>query len=467
MLQVTVLSGLGHTIAVAVALLVYTLATRAGHQRRHPSAAIGWVLGMVTFPYLFLPLFLVFGRRKAVRPPPHRVPLKGEQLRAAVPPPVPIWAGQLLAAMELDAAQPNAQVRFHDDGLQALQALLALIERARRSIDISTYVFGPDVVGRQIANALEQAAQRGVKVRLLVDGVGCWRLLPAQVRPLRRAGVLVRRFMVPLMQPTRGGSNLRNHRKLAVADGVYLWSGGRNLADEYFLPSRQGHPAWVDLSFSLQGGLAGMVAGQFEADWRAARGRRRPMWLSPAMPLGGGDQAWAQWVPSGPDHADDILHALYLASAFHAQRSITLVSPYFVPDDALLEAWCLACRRGVRLRIVLPLKSNHRLADWARERALRSLALAGAEIYCSPFMVHAKLVMVDEHMALCGSANLDGRSLLLNYEAMTAFYSATEISWLEQWCATQISHCQRYKSRAPRWWRDLAEGLVRAVAFQL
>ena len=466
MLRVTVLSGLGHAIAVVVALLVYTVVTRAGHQRRHPASAIGWVLGMVTFPYLFLPLFLVFGPRKAVRPPAHRLPVAGAR-PVVLPSAVPPWAGQLLASMELEPAQPNAQVRFHADGLQALQELLQLVAQATRSLDISTYVFAHDVVGRQIAAALQQAAQRGVKVRLLLDGVGCWRLRPAHVRPLRDAGVLVRRFMVPLLQPIRGGSNLRNHRKLAVADGVMLWSGGRNLADEYFLPSASGHPAWVDLSFSLQGALAGLVAAQFEADWRAARGRRRPMWLSPAMPLGGGDQAWAQWVPSGPDHPDDSLHALYMASAFHAQSRITLVSPYFVPDDGLLEAWCLACRRGVQLQVVVPQRSNHRLADWARDRALRALVQAGARVYCSPHMLHAMVVVVDERMALCGSANLDGRSLFLNYEAMTAFYSPQEVDWLAQWCDAQMAVSTAYAYRQPGWWRDLGEGLVRGLAFQL
>lgn len=272
--------------------------------------------------------------------------------------------------------------------------------------------------------------------------------------------------MVPLLQPIRGGSNLRNHRKLAVADGVLLWSGGRNLADEYFLPSSAGHPPWVDLSFSLQGALAGIVAGQFEADWRAARGRRRPMWLSPAMPLGGGQGAWAQWVPSGPDHPDDSLHALYMASAFHAQRRITLVSPYFVPDDALVEAWSLACRRGVQLRVIVPQQSNHRLADWARERALRALVRAGAEVFCAPSMLHAKVVIADD-MALCGSANLDGRSLFLNYEAMTVFYSPQEVQWLADWADAQIATSQPYVYRQPSWWRDVAEGLVRGVAFQL
>ena len=466
MLRVTVLSGLGHTIAVAVSLLVYVLATRAGQQRRHPASAIGWVLGMLSFPYLFLPLFLVFGPRKAVRPPAHRVPLTEAALRRAVPAEVPLWAGQLLASMELDSAQTNVHAQFHSDGLQSLQALLALIQGAQRSIDISTYVFGNDVVGRQLIVALQQAAQRGVKVRLLLDGIGCWRLLPAHLRRMRRAGLLVRRFMVPLLL-TRGSSNLRNHRKLAVADGVLLWSGGRNLADEYFLPSAQGKPPWLDLSFSLQGALAGVVAAQFEADWRAARGRRRPMWLAPALPLGGGHQHWAQWVPSGPDHPDDCLHALYMAAAFHARSSITLVSPYFVPDDALLEAWCLACRRGVKLRVLVPQQSNHRLADWARERSLRALVQAGADVRVCHDMVHAKLVIIDNSVALCGSANLDGRSLFLNYEAMTAFYSPPEIDWLQQWSDALASSNPAYQPKPPSWWRDVAEGLVRAVAFQL
>uniref|UniRef100_UPI000395AF24 phospholipase D-like domain-containing protein n=1 Tax=Comamonas sp. B-9 TaxID=1055192 RepID=UPI000395AF24 len=124
-------------------------------------------------------------------------------------------------------------------------------------------------------------------------------------------------------------------------------------------------------------------------------------------------------------------------------------------------------RRGVHLRVVVPQRSNHRLADWARERALRALVLAGAEVFCSPHMVHAKVVIVDDSMGLCGSANLDGRSLFLNYEAMTAFYSAPDIAWLQQWSEQQMAESSAYAYRAPGWWRDVGEGLVRAVAFQL
>ncbi|MFC3217135.1 phospholipase D-like domain-containing protein [Comamonas sp. JC664] len=238
---------------------------------------------------------------------------------------MPAWAGQLLASMELDAAQPNAKVVFHQDGLQALQQLLRLIEQAQRNLDLCTYVFARRCGGAPDWHGAAAGSARGVRVRLLLDGVGCWRLLPSRLlRQLRRSGVLVRRFMVPMLQPIRGGSNLRNHRKLAVADGVHVWSGGRNLADEYFLPSSAGHPAWVDLSFKRARGLGRCGDGAVRGGLACSPRARRPVWLSPAMALGGGDQAWAQWLPSGPDHADDTLHALYLASAFHAQTSITL-----------------------------------------------------------------------------------------------------------------------------------------------
>lgn len=470
MLRLIVISGLGHAAVVVIALLVYVLVTRAGHQRRHPAAAIGWVLGMIAFPYLSLPLFLVFGSRKAVRPVARRVVQAadaGVQLAQQAPQYAPQWALQLLASMELAPPHANARVQFHADGQQALDALLQLIGDASHHLDVCTYVLGNGPVGWQLVNALCQAAQRGVRVRLLLDGVGCWRLRFGALRQLCQSGVLVCRFMLPLTRATRGGSNLRDHRKLAIADGAQLWSGGRNLADEYFVPGPHGELPWVDLSFVLQGALANVVAAQFESDWRAARGRHRQARLPPVPPLGSGDRVWAQWLPSGPDHADDTLHALYLASAFHARRSITLVSPYFVPDDGLLEAWCLACRRGVRLRILIPARSNHRLADWARERALRALSQAGAEIHCAPVMVHAKLVIVDGGMALCGSANLDGRSLFLNYEAMTAFYGEAEVHWLAQWFDAQVAGSTSYVCKSPGWWRDLGEGIVRAIAFQL
>ncbi len=466
MIRVAVLSGLSHAVFVAVGLLIYVMATRIGHQRRHPSAAMGWVLAIIAFPYFAVPLFLLFGTRKFARPVRRARPSAEGSGDAPLPPGGPAWALELLACMELAPAARNDGVELHPDGAAALRGLMHTIESAERSLDVCTFVFGNDEVGQRVAQGLLRAVQRGVAVRLLVDAVGSLHMPHRLLRALRRGGVQVQRFMPVLHNPLRGRTNLRNHRKLAVSDGARLWSGGRNLAVEYFL-DRPGEPAWVDLSYEAQGPLAAQAALQFAADWQAASGRaartvlpRTPVAEPPAGPL-------AQWLPSGPDHADDTVHALLLAGAYHARQRIVAFTPYFVPDDALLDAWCLACRRGVQVTLLVPARSNHRLADWARERALRELVAAGAQVWLAPHMVHAKAVLIDDDLAMCGSLNLDARSLFLNYEAMTAFYSPAEVRWLSDWCAAEIGRAQRYRARRPSWARDVAEGVVRAVGFQL
>ncbi|WCM94157.1 phospholipase D-like domain-containing protein [Acidovorax sp. NCPPB 2350] len=464
MTRFAILSGLGHAVFVAVGLLIYVMGTRIGRQRRHPSTAVAWVLAIVAFPYMAVPLFLMFGARKFVRPRRHPVAMLAAASGAGAL--GPAWATRMLAGMELAPPVRNARIAFHGEGAQALQALLATVESARHSLDVCTFVFGDDEVGRRVAGALQAAAARGVAVRLLLDAVGSVGTPHGLRGALARGGVQVRRFMPLLHNPMRGHTNLRNHRKLVVADGERLWSGGRNLACEYFTDQPR-QPAWIDLSYEVEGPIALQAAAQFAADWQAASGRMARAVLPRALPAGPEGGAPAQWVPSGPDHADDTVHALLLAGAYHARERIVAVTPYFVPDDALLDAWCMACRRGVRVRLLVPARSNHRLADWARARALRELAQAGAEVWLAAGMVHAKAVVIDGDVALSGSLNLDARSLFLNYEAMTAFYGPAEVRWLAGWCDVQIAHARRFHARRPSWLRDIAEGVVRAVGFQL
>jgi cardiolipin synthase len=155
-------------------------------------------------------------------------------------------------------------------------------------------------------------------------------------------------------------------------------------------------------------------------------------------------------------------------SAFaHAEHRALAVTPYFVPDDNLLSVMRLAVMRGVRLTLVLPRRSNHRLADFVRARALRSLAAAGADIRLVDDMVHAKAVVIDESLALCGSVNLDARSLLLNYESEFLFYGEEEVRWLSRWIEHLAQRGAQYQPDAPSLARDVAEGLMLTVAFQL
>ncbi|MDO5654324.1 MAG: phospholipase D-like domain-containing protein [Brachymonas sp.] len=456
----TFLSALGHGIFVVSGLLVYVLVTRAGQQRRHPAAAIGWVLGIVAFPYLGVPLFLTFGGRKFTRPNAAPVAASGVPADSEAPE----WASALLVALGVAPPSHNAQIRFLPDGTASLDALLNLLRSAERQIDICTFILGADRVGQAVVDALIAAAQRGVRCRLLVDAIGSLHTVPVHIKQLRAVGVTVKRFMPLLHNPLQGRTNLRNHRKLAVADGARLWAGGQNLADEYFI-GQDGMPAWIDLGFEVEGPLATAALAQFERDWNRASRKFRP--TTPAVPAAHPAGPLAQWIPTGPDGADDTIHALLLAAAYHAKESIVAVTPYFVPDEALMDAWCIACRRGVQFTLVLPHKSNHRMADIARERALRRLVQSGARVWLLPDMLHAKAVIVDQSMALSGSLNLDGRSLFLNYEAMVAFYGRDEVGWLQQWAMQLASRGKLHAGKPPGLLRDVLEGVVRLVAFQL
>lgn len=444
-----------HLLFGALAVLVYILTNRARRQPRAPTTAIAWVMGLALLPYLVLPLFLLFGRRKLR-------PLGRPRLRGSRPARFTHWAADLLDGFDLAPPSDN-RARFHADGAEAREALWALIAGAQHRLDISTFIIGRDAFGDAVVERLAERARAGVQVRVLLDGFGALQLPRRHFDRLRAAGGEVAVFRPLLSLRNNGPRNLRNHRKLAIADDHRLWSGGRNLAAEYF-EGDAGIAAWTDLSFDIEGPVAGAAAWQFERDWSAVR-QTPPRTVAPTPPMAPG--APAQFLPSGPDQAEDTAHALLIDACYRAEQRILAATPYFIPDDALRDALRRAARRGVAVDIVLPAESNHRLADFARSRAMRDLAEAGVVFHLLPAMSHAKAVVVDEQLALAGSINLDLRSLLLNHEAGVVFYGAAEIGWLAQWIEGQRALGRPYQAETPGLGRDIAEGLLLAVAFQL
>ncbi len=225
---------------------------------------------------------------------------------------------------------------------------------------------------------------------------------------------------------------------------------------------------WHDLSFDLQGALAVRACEQFEKDWAYATRVALPETCPPPTHvIADEDAPLAQLVPSGPDQVDDTVQSLLLSGCFMARRRILAVTPYFVPDANLVMALTLAARRGVLVDLVLPARSNHRLADVARHRPLRDLATAGARIWLLPWMQHAKAIVIDDQLALAGSANLDLRSLFLNYELMLAFYEPADVKRFAAWIEQERSHAARFMAKEPGLLRDLSEGLLLWLAFQL
>jgi cardiolipin synthase len=449
-----------HSLVILISMLTYVLTTRAERERRPPSIAIAWVLGMIAVPYLALPSYLLFGRRKL----PRRILRRAARLPGNVH-----WAEDLIESFGLAPAAP-CSVSLHRDGTDSAAALFDTVGNAARRLDICTYILGDDAFGREATRRMIERARAGVQVRFLIDGYGALQLPRACLSELNRAGVETAIFSPLLARRTQGPRNLRDHRKMTIADGRRLWAGGRNLAAEYFVGAADAKP-WMDLSFDVQGPVAAAAAVQFEADWVAAGGRPGlPLDEADAaadVPAGPRSEGRAQFLPSGPDQAEDTVHALLIDACFHACDRIVAVTPYFVPDNALETALRLAARRGVKIDLYLPAVSNHRLADFARNRALRSLGVAGVEIHLLPYMVHAKAVVFDASLALSGSVNLDSRSLLLNYECAVVFYGAHEIEWLARWIEALRPGCAPFDPRPPGLLRDVAEGLLLTVAYQL
>jgi cardiolipin synthase len=460
-----------HGLVTVLAVLIYVITSQLLQQRRHPSAAIAWVLFILLMPYLALPAFLTFGSRKQVRPR-----AKTSLLGATTAAGEHSWPQRTAVALGQPEAAPYETLQLHADGSAALAALWQVINGAKHSIEVCTFIVGDDPLGAQVVERLASKARAGVRVRLLLDGMGRWMGGRPDLKPLAAAGVELTLFVPPLHSPLKGRTNLRNHRKLVLADAAYegrrLWSGGRNLAWEYFEGSAD-QQAWHDLSFDLRGALVQQAASLFERDWafanglkavpaaQAASARAKPR--APATP----PARRAQLVASGPDQVDDTVHALLITAAYRAGHRLQLVSPYFVPDSALLTALCLAARRGVEVDLLLPRRSNHRLSDLARRRALLSLSDAGGRVWLTPHMLHAKLAVIDNVVAYTGTANLDSRSLFLNYELMFAFEERDAVAACAAWFEHERSLAARHLPVRPGLWGDLADGLVLGLGFQL
>jgi cardiolipin synthase len=231
-----------HGLIVMIGLAIYVAVSHTLRQHRHPSAAIAWVVTLVLLPYVGLPLYLLFGTRKLVRReygPPRASTGTEEE-----------WPQRLAAAMDLAPAASYRSLRIHENGGQALRALWEQIDAAAHTLDLCTFILGRDPMADALCEKLARRARDGVQVRLLIDGVG--RLLEPgrSLKALTAAGVQIAIFAPALSSPFRGRLNLRNHRKMVIADGSWLWCGGRNLTAQYF-EGAPGTTPWKDLSFDL------------------------------------------------------------------------------------------------------------------------------------------------------------------------------------------------------------------------
>ncbi|MDR3633974.1 MAG: phospholipase D-like domain-containing protein [Isosphaeraceae bacterium] len=442
--------------------LAFLLLAHLLRQKRSPVSTTAWLLVIFLLPYVGVPLYLMLGGRKLLSMARHK-PRVYNPRGAVAPHHLDGTAERLLESYGVPPARSGNRVRLIGDGEDAYRSVLEFIDKAERSIHITTYILGRDDVGREIVARLVRRAKDGVEVRLLLDSVGCWRVSRRFLAPLTAAGAKVAFFMPMFRLPHRGRANLRNHRKLIVTDDRQALAGGMNLAGEYMGPTADAK-RWLDLSLVVEGPAVHDLAELFASDWKFATSEDlSPPKLPPATAVPS-EGTIVQVVASGPDVTGDPLYDSLVTAFFGARARIWAVTPYFVPDETLVRALELAARRGIDVRLMVPEHSNHLTADLARGSYLNQLQEAGGQVLLfKPVMLHAKLIILDNDLAVVGSANMDMRSLFLNFELALFLYSREQVAAASAWMEASIKSC-RHGITPPGWARELAENVGRLMS---
>jgi cardiolipin synthase A/B len=402
----------------------------AGHAviyKRDSRSASIWVLVILLLPAVGSVLYLLMGinrvQRRAARlrrgmvryrTPPH--PARSEPGEHLVP------LARLVGQVVKRPLMPDNSIEVLVDGAAAYPAMLEAIRSARASVALASYIFNRDGIGAEFVAALIDAKKRGVEVRVLVDDVDARFSRSSACKVLSEAGIAVGIFNPPLVPARLNTINLRNHRKIMVVDGALGFTGGMNIDRRYWNPEAP-ERASRDLHFRLRGPVVMQLAEVFADDWQFSTDEalRGALWFGPVEPAGA---VLARCIDDGPDESGEPLRWSMVAGLNQAQRSVRILTPYFVPDSALITALDVAAMRGVEVDIVLPSTSDLPHVHWAAWGQLWQVLERGCRVWSSPEPFdHSKLMVVDGAWTLLGSANWDSRSLRLNFELNVECYS--------------------------------------------
>ena len=428
--EIFVISYLVWVVVACISLLL---------SRRSPQATLAWIFAFIALPVVSGLYYMVFGPRRLLRR--RRRYGVARTMAASVSQHLRATSRKHEVSLDRDARGLAAvgrrlnqgtptcasQVRLLDDGDQCMQALEEAIGEAQHHIHLEYYIWEPDRIGTQFRDLLAEAAARGIEVRVLYDAVGSPRLNARFWQPLSDAGGEVRVFNpVGFSIATIHFANFRTHRKIAVIDGRVGFLGGINLHDPASA-TRSGKDAWRDQHARIDGEPVRKLQRLFLENWTYARGafrlteRSMPSYFPPAE--GGGDDIPVQILASGPDDENAPMLAFFLAAIATARSRVWIETPYLIPDEPLEAALRIAHLRDVDVQIIVPRSGDSRLVTAASRTYCDSLARGGIVVFeYGPPMLHAKTLLVDETVAVVGTANLDNRSFRLNFEVAAAFY---------------------------------------------
>jgi cardiolipin synthase A/B len=446
---------------------------------RTSQGAIAWALSLIFFPYVAIILYLVFGRQKfhgyieARRLGDREIDHLADTLANSLQPYALGWQGDsdrlhALQHLSLFPFTRGNSARLLVDGKATFDAILAAIDHAHSHLLVQFFIIRDDELGRELRARLVAKARQGVKVCLLFDEIGCIRLPRHFFAPLRQTGGRIHPFNSRRGWRNRLQINFRNHRKIVIADGHTAFVGGHNVGTEYLGQSPR-FGRWRDTHVELRGPAVAAVHWSFVEDWYWATGEilsftpapppasePKTAGLASDLPQSSSAELLepsldhplcpcaALAIPTGP--ADDfaICTLMFLAAISAAKTRLWITSPYFVPDETIFDALQLAALRGVDVKIMLPAKPDHILVYLSSFSYLQSAENVGVKCYrYQGGFLHQKVMLIDDDLAAIGTANLDNRSMRLNFELTVFFTDRPFVSQVAHMLEEDFRHCRR------------------------
>ena len=417
---------------------------------RQPAKTMAWVLVLLFVPVVGIVLYFFFGQnvrkmrfisQRSLDQLTRRSMLEFVEQRELRLPDEYRTQIRLFANQNMSLPFKDNEADIYTSGYDFFPALLRAIAEAKHHIHLEVYIFADDALGRLVADALIARSKAGVEVRLIYDDVGSWRVKKSFFERMRNAGIDVHAFMPVKFPAFTSKVNYRNHRKLCVIDGTVGFIGGMNIALRYV----KGTPRqpWRDTHLCVRGGAVYALQCSFLVDWyfvdRTLITNRR---YYPPVPWRINNDCIAQVVTGSPVAQWPDMMQGYVRVLLEAQQYVYIATPYFLPTDPILFAMRTAALAGVDVRLMLPRHSDSRLLEWASISYVMETLEAGVKVllYTAGFN-HSKLLVCDDSLCTCGSANVDFRSFENNFEANIFFYDRTMALRMKQVFLDDEAHC--------------------------
>jgi cardiolipin synthase len=462
-------------VPIAHAVIVFLFGIHLISVRRPVGVAFAWFLIVILIPILGISLYVLIGERPVGRKLTRkiiRMNREYEKITETMRQEFAVDRQKLPAegrALSLLAESKNGspvvagnKIELHTDSLKILQNFIDEINNAKKSLHLEFYIWALGGDADRVCEALIAASKRGVACRVLLDSLGSKDWFKSQwPARFRKAGIEVTEALpIQIGRFQFRRADLRLHRKIFVIDGSVVWTGSMNLVDPRTFKQDSGVGEWVDAMVRIEGPVAAQFELTFAFDWSVDNPNitnfrdREP----PASPHAGG--AIAQEFSSGPVYRDDILYQVLLSAIMDAREELVITTPYFGPDDGLIQALMAAAARGVKVTLIVPKLNDSRLVAWSSKSFYEDLMNSGVTI--AEFhggLLHTKSLLIDKRIAIFGSVNFDQRSLRLNFEISLIVYNNEFCAKLEKLIESYLAQSDyvdpKVWAKRPAWRRYL------------